>query len=276
MNTILLSSIANLLNHRKANSHKGNYGHALLIAGNQGKMGAAVIAARACMRSGVGQLTVNVPGDERFILQIAIPEAMCMIRESSNNDFTAFSSIGIGPGLGVGKEQEKILSTLFRGLGKLLVLDADALNIVSTNKTLLDKIPAQTIITPHAKEFDRMFGVHGNEIDRMSKAVLKAAELNIIIVLKGYETLITNGAESFTNTTGNAGLAKSGSGDALTGIITAFLAQGYESLTAAKISVFIHGLAADIALKNQSMESLLITDVVESLGEAFKQCLKQV
>jgi hydroxyethylthiazole kinase-like uncharacterized protein yjeF len=274
LNTISLSDIATLLKHRQANSHKGDYGHALIIAGNIGKMGAAVIAARACMRSGVGQLTVNIPRDERFVLQTAIPEAMCIKREVGDYDFSIFSSIGIGSGLGVDKEQEKILKTVITKINKPLVMDADALNIISNSKKLLSKIPPHTIITPHPKEFDRMFGTHATLKARISKAISKAAELNIVIVLKGNETLVTNGTESWMNTAGNAGLAKSGSGDALTGMITAFLAQGYEPLAAAKIAIYIHGMAADITLKNQSMESMLITDVIESFGDAFKFCLK--
>jgi hydroxyethylthiazole kinase-like uncharacterized protein yjeF len=151
-----------------------------------------------------------------------------------------------------------------------LVLDADALNMIAADKKLFKKIPERIIITPHPKEFDRIFGTHKTTQERINTAIKQAEKYNIVIVLKGHKTLITYEGGTFFNPTGNAGLAKGGSGDALTGIITAFLAQGYEPFTAAKIGVYLHGLAADIALKEQSMESMLITDVIECLGTAFK------
>ena len=261
------------LNPREANSHKGTYGHALLIAGNKYKMGAAVIAAKACLRAGAGLVTINIPEDERFILQTAIPEAMLLARENKKYDVNEFSAIGIGPGIGTEKDAIKILTDLLTNCNKPILLDADALNIIALNKNLLSKLPSNTVITPHPKEFDRLFGEHTNAEDRINTALQKAHEHNIVIVLKDHKTVITFNGESFENTVGNAGLAKGGSGDALTGIITAFLAQGYEPFVAAKIGVYLHGLAADIALQNQSMESMLINDVIECLGKAFKQTL---
>jgi NAD(P)H-hydrate epimerase len=150
------------------------------------------------------------------------------------------------------------------------LLDADALNMLATDKKLFAKIPPQTIITPHPKEFDRLFGVHVNHQERILTAVNQAKLLDIIIVLKGAKTIITYNGIVYLNTTGNSGLAKGGSGDALTGIIAAFLAQGYEPFKAAQLGVFMHGLAADLSLKKQSVESLLISDVIENMGKAFK------
>lgn len=259
---------------REPNSHKGDHGHALLIAGSTSFMGAAVITAKACLRAGVGLLTVNVPKDERSIPQISMPEAMLTFREDSTVDFLKYSTIGIGPGIGLGKESEFILTNILTHFKKPILLDADALTILPTNKELLTILPKNTIITPHPKEFDRLFGSHQNLEQRIETAVKKAKELQIIIVLKGHQTHIISNIEVVKNTTGNAGLAKGGSGDALTGIITALLAQQYNAFSAAKIGVFIHGLAADIALKNQSLESLLITDVIECLGKAFVQVSK--
>jgi len=138
----------------------------------------------------------------------------------------------------------------------------------------LNKLPVKSILTPHPKEFDRLFGNHTSEEERRKTAITKANELNTIIVLKGHQTFITDGNASFQNTTGNSGLAKGGSGDALTGIITAFLAQGYEPLNAAILGVYLHGLAADITLETQSPESMLITDVIENLGKAFYKIQK--
>jgi NAD(P)H-hydrate epimerase len=150
------------------------------------------------------------------------------------------------------------------------LLDADALNMLATDKKLFAKIPQQTIITPHPKEFDRLFGEQINHQERILTAVNQAKLLNIIIVLKGDKTIITYNGIVYFNTTGNSGLAKGGSGDALTGIIAAFLAQGYEPFKAAQLGVFMHGLAADLSLKKQSVESLLISDVIENMGRAFK------
>jgi NAD(P)H-hydrate epimerase len=148
------------------------------------------------------------------------------------------------------------------------------LTILAKNQNLLKQVPINSIVTPHVKEFDRLFGNHDSETERRTKAETKATELNAIIVLKGNKTFITDGKQSFENTTGNSGLAKGGSGDALTGIITAFLAQGYEPINAAVLAVYIHGLAADITLETQSEESMLITDVIENLGKAFKKIQK--
>ena len=267
------SYIQTIFKPRNPASHKGDHGHALLIAGSKGRMGAAVIAARACMRAGAGLLTVVVPEDERSVLQIAIPEAMLAMRQTFDYDINKFSAIGMGPAIGTDEYAVEIFTKIISACTIPLLIDADALNILSTEKKLFDQIPAGTILTPHPKEFDRLFGLHKNEDERRTTAINIAEEKDIIIVLKGHKTLITSGGKSFINTTGNAGLAKGGSGDALTGIITSFMAQGYERFTAAQLGVYIHGLAADIALNRQSSESMLITDVIESMGEAFKTLL---
>ena len=273
MQDLTKQHIQQLLKPREANSHKGTYGHALIIAGNKYKIGAAVIAAKACLRSGVGLLTVNIPEDERAIIQTAIPEAMLSARESAKHDINDFSAIGIGPGIGTEKDAVKLLTEILKSSNMPMVLDADALNIMAAEKDILPLINAGSILTPHPKEFDRLFGEHDSAEDRIQTAIQKAKELNIVIVLKDHKTIITYNDDTFQNTTGNAGLAKGGSGDALTGIITALVAQGYASFTAAKIGVYLHGLAADIAKQNQSMESMLITDVIEYLGKAFKESL---
>ncbi len=270
MKTLTQHIVKSLIKPREVSSHKGTHGHAFLVAGNVGRMGAAVIASRACLRSGVGLLTVNVPENERVILQTSIPEAMLIFRDNSDYDLSVFSCLGIGCGIGTEQESVDLLTHFLANYKKPMLLDADALNIISEHKLLLRKIPHHSIITPHPKEFDRLFGVHYSIDKRIDTAIKKAKELNITIVLKGHKTLIISNGELFLNSTGNAGLAKGGSGDALSGIITALLAQGYNPFIAAKIGVFIHGLAADITLKTQSMESMLITDVIENLGIAFK------
>ena len=274
MKKLTKNTIKELLKTRNKNSHKGDYGHTILIAGSPGHMGAAVIAARACLRSGTGLLTVNVPHSERFILQLSIPEAMIVIRENIQEDLTIFSAAAIGPGIGTDKVSKEMVTHILTHFKKPLLLDADALNIIAADKRLFNKIPEGTILTPHPREFDRLFGFHKNDDERINTAIKTAKKHNMVIVLKGHHTLITFAGETYVNTTGNAGLAKGGSGDALTGIITAFLAQGYQPFNAAMQGVYLHGLAADICLKKQSMESMLITDVIECLGIAFKQIMK--
>lgn len=270
MKNLAHNGIKSIIKPRKKSSHKGDHGHSLLIVGNQGKMGAAVIASRACLRTGTGLLTVSVPKSERLILQIAIPEAMLVMREKHENKVNDFTAIGIGCGIGTDKKSTQILSHLLAECSMPMVLDADALNIIASNKHLIEKILPNTVLTPHPKEFDRLFGVHKNIKERMKTAIVKAKEYKVIIVLKDHETLITHDGDAFLNSTGNAGLAKGGSGDALTGIIIALLSQGYLPFDAAKIGVYLHGLAADLALEKQSTESMLITDVIEYLGQAFK------
>jgi hydroxyethylthiazole kinase-like uncharacterized protein yjeF len=262
-------TIKPLLKQRDPSANKGDYGHSLLIAGGIGKMGAAVIAARACLRSGTGLLTVCVPRSERAILQSAIPEAMLGFREDIT-DFTSISAIGVGPGIGVGKDSKKILRNLLKHFKGPVLLDADALNVLAANSKLFKKLPKGTVITPHPKEFDKLFGPHATDEERRNAAIDLANKLELVIVLKGHQTLVTTAGYSFLNTTGNVGLAKGGSGDALSGMITALLAQGYESFVAAKIGVYLHGLAADFALDKQSMESMLIDDVIDQFGKAFK------
>ena len=274
MENISAAFIRSIVKNRLPDSHKGTYGHALLIAGNSGKMGAAVIAAKACVRSGVGLVTLNIPFMERTTIQISVPEAMLNFRENFIENIQSYSSIGIGPGIGKNSLEKKVLKEIIKCSDKPIVLDADALNIIADAKKILNKIPANSIITPHPKEFDRLFGNHTSTEERKKTAIKMAELLDIVIVLKGHQTFITDGINNFLNTTGNSGLAKGGSGDALTGFITGLLAQQYSSINAALAGVYIHGLAADITLQNQTMESMIITDVIENFGEAFQQIKK--
>lgn len=270
MERLSCNIIKNLLKQRRENTHKGDYGHSLLIVGSQNKMGAALIASRACLRTGTGLLSVSVPENERFILQIGIPEAMIVFREKIIENISTFSSIGFGCATGLSIDTRNLLMFLISEYNKPMVLDADAISMISHDVNLLKNIRPNTIITPHSKEFDRLFGKHNTTQERINTAINKAQKYNIIIVLKGHNTLITSNGRAYINSTGNAGLAKGGSGDALTGIITALLSQNYNPIDAAIIGVYIHGLSADITLEKQSMESMLITDVIENLGQAFK------
>ncbi len=271
MKNIVASMIQSILKERLPDSHKGTYGHALLVAGNTGKMGAAIIAAKACVRSGVGLVTVNIPFVERLTVQVAAPEAMLNFRETVIDNYDGYSAIGMGPGIGRNNLEKKFLKAIIKHSKCPIVFDADALNILADAKKILYTIPENSIITPHPKEFDRLFGIHTSLEERRKTAVKMAKQLNIIIVLKGYQTFVTDGDDQFQNTTGNSGLAKGGSGDALTGLITGLLAQHYTSMDACLVSVNIHGLAADVTLEKQTMETMIITDVIENFGTAFKK-----
>jgi NAD(P)H-hydrate epimerase len=269
-----LNCIKNTYKKRPCDSHKGTHGHALLIAGSSDKMGVAIIASKACLRSGVGLLTVTFSPENKNVLFSSIPEAM-YANSCVMNDLSSYQAIGIGPGIGVDEISLQYIYELYEN--KLpVVFDADALNLIAKYKIAWKNFNFPFVLTPHPKEFDRLFGEHHSESERRITAIQKAKELNCVIVLKGHKTFVTDGIQNFENTTGNSGLAKGGSGDALTGMITSFLAQGYTTLEAAKLGVYLHGLAADITLQFQSEESMLITDVIENIGLAFKHLNSEI
>ena len=269
-----LNCIKNTYKKRPCDSHKGTHGHALLIAGSTNKMGAAIIASKACLRSGVGLLTVAFYPDSKNVLFNSVPEAM-YANSCVMNDLSPYQAIGIGPGIGVDEISLQYIYELYEN--KIpVVFDADALNLISKYKIDWKNFNFPFILTPHPKEFDRLFSEHHSESERRITAIQKAAALNCVIVLKGHKTFITDGIQTFENITGNSGLAKGGSGDALTGMITSFLAQGYTTLESAILGVYLHGLAADITLQTQSEESMLITDVIENIGLAFKSLNSEI
>jgi ADP-dependent NAD(P)H-hydrate dehydratase / NAD(P)H-hydrate epimerase len=257
-------------------AHKGNFGHALLIAGSYGKMGAAVLAAKACLHSGVGLLTCYLPKCGYQIMQTALPEAMAMTDENENivaqlpNEIEKYSVIGIGPGIGTANETQNLISFISRRYKKPLVMDADGLNCLSLQKDLLQQLPPYSILTPHPKEFDRLFGEHTNDFDRLNTAKEKSAQLDLVIVLKSHHTaIITPSRSVFFNSTGNAGMAKGGSGDVLTGIITSLVAQNYSPEHAAILGVYLHGLAGDFAANALSQNAMVATDIITFLSQAF-------
>ncbi|MDR1601569.1 MAG: NAD(P)H-hydrate dehydratase [Tannerella sp.] len=268
--------VKGVIRPRRTFSHKGSFGHALLIAGGRGKMGAAVLAAGACMRSGVGRLTVHLPQRGETVLQTAVPEAMLSLDEnvdfvSSLPEIENHEAIGIGPGIGVHDISAGVLETLLKTATKPLVLDADALNILAADKNRIQLLPPRTILTPHPREFDRLFGESADDYERLHKAMNMAAKHALYIVLKGaYTAVCTPEENAFFNSTGNAGMATAGSGDVLTGLILGLLAQGYTPETAAVAGVYLHGLAGDIAKANHSEESLIAGDLIRALGKAFR------
>ena len=262
---------------RKRFSHKGTYGHALLIAGSQGKMGAAVLSAQACLRSGAGLITTHIPKRGELIMQTSFPEAMLSLDEnkehfSSFPDLNPYTAIGIGPGLGQNSETFCALEKLIQACHKPLVLDADALNIIAANESLMKQIPAHSILTPHPKEFDRLTDNSDCDYERLIKAQNFAMEHEVNVVLKGaFTATCTASGNIYFNNSGNPGIATAGSGDVLTGIILGLLTQGLEPEVAAIAGVFLHGTAGDLASAFHSEESMIASDIIEMIGKAFKQ-----
>ncbi|MDO8368439.1 MAG: NAD(P)H-hydrate dehydratase [Saprospiraceae bacterium] len=256
-------------------SHKGRFGHALLVAGSFGKMGAAVLAAKSCLRSGVGLLTVHAPRSGNIILQGAVPEAMVSADHRAKYwaevpDLQAYSSIGVGPGIGKEPETAVALQGLLQGYDRPMVLDADALNLLAENPAWWKFIPQNSILTPHPKEFERLFGKTKNDFQRNDLQRYKAHKHGVFIVLKGAHTAIAcPDGECWFNSTGNPGMATGGTGDVLSGLLTGLLAQGYPPKSAALLGVYLHGLAGDLAAAAGSQEALTAGDLVDYLGRAW-------
>jgi len=264
------------LKTRSRIAHKGNFGHALLVAGSYGKMGAAVLASKACMHSGAGLLTVHIPKCGYQILQTSIPEAMADTDSeadfiSDNIRLEKYNAIGVGPGIGTEKQTQNVVKLLIQNAHVPLVIDADAINCIAENKTWLSFIPPNSIFTPHPKEFERLAGKAKNSEERLKMQREFSLKYNVYVVLKGSHTSIAcpNGNVYF-NSTGNPGMATGGSGDVLTGILTSLIAQGYTSEQACVLGVYLHGLAGDFAAHEKSEESMIASDIIEHLPEAFR------
>jgi ADP-dependent NAD(P)H-hydrate dehydratase / NAD(P)H-hydrate epimerase len=252
-------------------AHKGTFGHALLIAGSWGKTGAAVLAARACLRSGTGLLTVHVPRCGQLILQITTPEAMVSADDKAKNwssmpELDACTAVGVGPGIGRSVVTTGVMEQLLQKVTVPMVLDADALNILAEHPEWWPMVPANTILTPHPKEFERLFGKTPDSFTRNTLQREMAVRHQVIIVFKGAHTAITlPDGRCFFNSTGNPGMATGGSGDVLTGIITGLLAQQYPPEIAALLGVYWHGLAGDCAAATVSETCLIASDLVDGM-----------
>ncbi len=271
-----INTIEKIYVPRKPFANKGDYGYACLVAGSYGMMGAAVLSAKACLSSGAGKLTCYICKEGYVIMQTAIPEAMCkmfgntFIKDIEN--LKNFDAVGIGPGIGRHLSHKQLLQKVFKNSKNPIVIDADALNVLSSYPALYKSIPPNSIITPHSKEFERLFGKLGNDFERINMALQKARELSIYIVLKGHRTLIaTPDGKGYFNSTGNAGMATAGAGDVLTGILTGLLAQKYNYLDTCILGVYLHGLAGDLAASKLSKEAMIASDIIDNLGDAFKQ-----
>jgi len=241
-------------------------------------MGAALMASKACLRSGTGLLTCHIPACGQVILQTAIPEAIVSVDENENfltgipQDLSKYSALGIGPGIGTDRKTQGLVDNILRKYKNPVVIDADGLNLLSLNKDSLSALPPYSILTPHPKEFERLFGTSENDFERLKMALVQSSLLRSIIVLKGhYSFIATPEGKGFFNSTGNAGMAKGGSGDVLTGIITGLLAQGNSPINSSIFGTYLHGLAGDIAAAQFSEQAMLASDLIDCLGKAFQQ-----
>ena len=275
---------------RPADGHKGTFGHLLLIAGHEGMIGAAVLAARSALRSGVGKVTVHIPRCGRDVLQVAVPEAVLQVDESSEScwssliDLTGFTAVAVGPGLGTDGETAFALRALLKALLERetagtplpLILDADALNLLATDYQLLSLVPPHSLLTPHLGEMRRLcraLDLPCEELaDLQVAARMLADSLRLNLLLKDHipHLFIPEGRLLVAEGGGNSALAKAGSGDVLTGVIAALMAQRYDPVKAAIIGVFLHGSAGDLAAARSSEESLVASDIVHELGRAFR------
>lgn len=266
-----------LLKQRHRFDHKGVFGHGLMAAGSRGKMGAAVMSSFAALRTGIGLLTCHIPGCGYEIMQTSLPEAMVDTDVSADKitetfETGKFDAIGIGPGIGTDIQTQKAFKNILEKCSKPLVIDADALNILSMNKEWLGLLPDEAVLTPHLKEFERIAGRSDNSFQRLQLQIDFSKEHRCIVVLKGaYTSISLPDGRVFFNSTGNPGMAKGGSGDVLTGIILSLLAQGYSPANAALTGVYLHGLAGDIASEKYSQESVIASDIINCIGEAFKK-----
>ncbi len=274
-----LTLIQSFYKKRPLFSHKGTFGHSLLIAGSDGKMGACILAAKGCLRSGTGLLTLLIPFDQNQIVQVAVPEAMTINYEKNDSlpHLDSYTSIGAGCGIGQHETALRLVTQLIAESSLPMILDADALNIIANNSELIQTIPKNSILTPHPKEFDRLFGECQHSFQRYEVQLQKSIEHGLFILLKGRYTCITTpDGKSYFNITGNPGMGTGGSGDVLTGIITGLYAQYHDMLKAGIMGAFLHGLAGDLAAQFKSEESLIASDIIENLGQAIKDSFYNV
>lgn len=257
-----------------AHTHKGIQGHALIIGGSYGKIGAMVLSSKACLKTGCGLVTVFIPQCGYEVLQTANPEVMVLtdVQEKYISkiefDFTP-QAIGIGPGIGLQPETQNAFHEFLINDKTPLVIDADALNILSQNKEWISQLPDKTILTPHPKELERLIGKWNSNTEKIEKTIAFSKLHHLIVVMKGAPTFIIDGETVYENTTGNAALATAGTGDVLTGMITSLLAQSYKPIDAAVLGVYLHGLTADIALPETGYQSFIASDVIATIGKAY-------
>lgn len=261
---------------RKRFAHKGDFGKAIMLTGGMGKMGAAVLGARACMRTGAGLLTMQIPQCGYEIIQTSVPEAMVSVDIHKDYltqypDLSPYNAIGIGPGIGTHPDTTKMIYKLLENYTKPLVIDADAINIIGKNRFLLEKLPPGSILTPHLKEFERITEPCQNHYERLELQQKFSEKYKVIIVLKGAHSSVSlPDGRIYFNSTGNPGMATGGSGDVLTGILTGLMAQNYDPAAVALLGTYLHGLAGDEAASKNGMESVIASDIIDNIPQAYK------
>ncbi|MGW9685941.1 NAD(P)H-hydrate dehydratase [Flagellimonas sp. 2504JD1-5] len=260
-------------------SHKGTYGHSVIVGGSYGKIGAVQLASKACLTMGSGLVTAYVPECGYHSLQTAVPELMVLTDDEDDKIVQIDipfepSVVGIGMGMGTDEETYKAFGEFLKKIPTPIVIDADGLNILSKHPKLLKEVPKQSVLTSHPKELERLIGIWKDDFEKLEKAKNFAAKYNCILLIKGAHTMIVDSNKVYVNTTGNPGLATAGSGDVLTGIITGLMAQGYDSLQSAIFGVYLHGLAGDIKASRVGYEALNATGIIDSIGEAYMELLR--
>ena len=271
--------ILNLYQPRNKWSHKGTYGHSLLIGGSFGKIGAITLAVNGALKSGSGLVSAYLPKCGYEIMQVAVPEAMVEVDDDTALEFFNFKTnatvIGIGPGMGTAEKTALGFENFIKDNKLPLVIDADAINLLSENIQLMEFIPENSILTPHPKELERLLGSWKNDYEKLEKAKAFSEKYKVIIVIKGANTTIIYGHSIFINSTGNPALATGGSGDVLTGIITGLTAQGYPTLNAAIFGVYLHGKTADLAIQQNAYETFTASTILDYLPDAFLDLFSQ-
>ncbi|NER16099.1 NAD(P)H-hydrate dehydratase [Spongiivirga citrea] len=265
---------------REKFDHKGTYGHSLIIGGSHGKIGAVQLASRAALTAGAGLVTAYVPGCGYHSMQTALPEAM-VLTDSSEEEITQIkfkidpTVIGLGMGMGTGKKAKIALEVFLKDNRKPLVIDADALNIMAADKTLLELLPENTVLTPHPGELERLVGKWEDDFDKLERTKAFAAKYKLIVTIKGANTITVHPEKIYINVTGNPGMATAGSGDVLTGIITGLISQGYDPLQATVFGVYLHGTAGDLALEGRGYQAMIAGDIINHIGKAYVALFKQ-
>ncbi len=283
---MLKKEFSEIMPERKKDSHKGDYGHVLVLAGSAGLTGAAVLCSLGALRSGCGLVTLGIPKSLNAIMETKLTEVMTRpLPETKNISLSlealpkikkmlkGVNAVALGPGLSTDKGTKRLVNKLIKLIDKPLVIDADGLNCICSNIKVLKSIKSPIIITPHPGEMSRLSGLEINTIQRNRQRVAKdlARQCNLIVVLKGSNTVVSDGkANNFVNKSGNPGMATGGTGDILTGMIASFLAQGVPAFNAAKLAVYIHGKAGDLAAREKGEIGLIAGDILEKVPEAFK------
>ena len=273
------SEVLPMYKPREKFSHKGTYGHSLIIGGSYGKIGAVTLSAKACLTSGSGLVTAYVPRCGYVPIQTALPEVM-VITDKNETAIGAITFdikptvIGLGVGLGMASETGDALSEFLETNKLPLVIDADGLNLLAKHKSFLKKLPTKTILTPHPKELERLIGTWKDDFDMLKKAKVFSKKYDVILTIKGAHTMTIYNNHGYVNSTGNPGMATAGSGDALTGIITGLIAQGYEPLQAAIFGVYLHGMAGDLAIEHTGYQALTTSKLIDNIGMAFVDLFK--